>query len=140
MRVKVAMKTDLLLVDDEKVEAMLFRHYFEETPLHGRMKYFEFAEDFLDYMQKVKQGEVCFPKLILLDIRMTSLSGFEVLKRIREDANFEVMPAIMMYSNSKEEADIKKALALGANDYKTKPCGKSEYLMFIDFLIRRIGE
>jgi CheY-like chemotaxis protein len=58
--------------------------------------------------------------LVLLDIMMPGMTGFEVLKRIRETWSAAVLPVIMVTAKTDNE-DIVEALGLGANDYVTKP-------------------
>ncbi|MBX9909198.1 MAG: EAL domain-containing protein [Beijerinckiaceae bacterium] len=57
---------------------------------------------------------------ILLDVMMPEMDGIEVLRRIREQHSVSAMPVIMVTAKSQSE-DIVAALALGANDYVTKP-------------------
>src|SRR4051794_383031 len=58
--------------------------------------------------------------LVLLDVMMPGLNGFEVLARIRSQHGPSSLPVIMVTAMS-QSADVEKALSLGANDYVTKP-------------------
>jgi CheY-like chemotaxis protein len=58
--------------------------------------------------------------LILLDISMPRMDGFDTLKKIREHKQFKDLPVIM-FSASSDEADINEAMQLGANGYIVKP-------------------
>jgi len=60
------------------------------------------------------------PKLILLDIQMPKINGIEVLQRIKSDERTKNTPVVMLTS-SKEDPDIQKCYALGANSYIVKP-------------------
>jgi CheY-like chemotaxis protein len=60
------------------------------------------------------------PKIILLDIQMPKVSGLEVLQAIKSDARTKTIPVVMLTS-SKEDSDIQKSYALGANSYIMKP-------------------
>lgn len=62
------------------------------------------------------------PKIVLLDLKMPKIDGFEVLKRIKADANTKTIPVIVLTS-SKEDPDIKTCYELGANSYIVKPVG-----------------
>ncbi len=60
------------------------------------------------------------PGLVLLDINMPLVSGFEVLKWVREHPKLKALPVVMFSSSSKDE-DKAEARELGANDYLGKP-------------------
>jgi two-component system KDP operon response regulator KdpE len=73
------------------------------------------------------------PDLVILDIMMPEMDGFETLKRIRE---ISTVPVIMLTVKG-EETDRVKGLDLGADDYITKPFGPSELVSRVKAAIRR---
>ena len=73
------------------------------------------------------------PDIVLLDIAMPGMDGFEVLRRIRHDSD---VPVIML-SVKGEEQDKVRALELGADDYVTKPFGSLELMARIKAVLRR---
>ena len=60
------------------------------------------------------------PRLLLLDIKMPKVNGFEVLRRIRADERLATMPVVILTSST-EERDIVEAYRLGVNSYVSKP-------------------
>lgn len=60
------------------------------------------------------------PRLILLDINMPLKNGFETLEELRSMASFKGLPVIMLTTSSNED-DRQRSLALGANQFLTKP-------------------
>ncbi|SHF15659.1 Response regulator receiver domain-containing protein [Modicisalibacter ilicicola DSM 19980] len=60
------------------------------------------------------------PDLVLLDISLPGISGFDVLERLRADAAHKRLPIIMLTAHGRE-VEREKGLALGADDYITKP-------------------
>ncbi|OJI06952.1 MAG: response regulator [Candidatus Vogelbacteria bacterium CG22_combo_CG10-13_8_21_14_all_37_9] len=76
----------------------------------------EVAVDGESALGKIKEAQ---PDIILLDLLLPGLSGFEVLKKIREDGPIKGTPVIV-FSNLGQREDIEKAKALGVNDFLIK--------------------
>src|SRR6185312_14728698 len=74
------------------------------------------------------------PDLVLLDIGLPAMDGFEVCRRIRE---FSASPIIMLTAKA-GEADKVRGLDAGADDYLTKPFGPAELLARIRAVLRRV--
>ncbi|QNI02896.1 response regulator [Halomonas sp. SH5A2] len=75
------------------------------------------AEDGEQALAHVQQTK---PDLILLDISLPGISGFDVLERLRQDSNTATLPIIMLTAHGRE-VEREKGMALGADDYITKP-------------------
>ena len=73
--------------------------------------------------------EFPFPDLVLLDLRMPRLDGFEVLQWIRDNPATKTLPVVVL-AGSSFRADVRRALELGANSYAAKP-GKFEELQVL---------
>lgn len=67
------------------------------------------------------------PELILLDLKLPKLDGFEVLKRLRADPRTRLLPIVILTS-SKEQQDIVNGYGLGANSYVRKPVDFGEFI------------
>ena len=65
------------------------------------------------------------PNVVLTDIKMPGMSGFELLCWLRGNPQYGIIPTIV-YSSSKLETDVRKAYTLGANSYITKPASVTE--------------
>jgi CheY-like chemotaxis protein len=72
-----------------------------------------------------------FPDLVLLDLRLPRLDGFEVLQWIRANPSTRSLPVVVL-AGSSFRADIRRALELGANHYAAKPGSLSELQVLID--------
>jgi CheY-like chemotaxis protein len=75
--------------------------------------------------------EYPFPDLVLLDLRMPRLDGFEVLQWIRTNPETMTLPVVVL-AGSSFRADIRRALELGANSYAAKPAKFEELQVLID--------
>ena len=67
------------------------------------------------------------PNLILLDVMMPVMDGYEVLRRLKEDENLKSIPVIMLTARAQEK-DVVKGIDMGAEDYITKPFHPAELL------------
>lgn len=106
-------KKRILIVEDDQT---LVEMYKEKLKLEGFLV--STAMDGKRAISKVKQGA----DLILLDILMPGLNGFEVLKKIRLDDNNKLVPVLVLTNIGSEsfDSDKKLALSLGATDYMIK--------------------
>ncbi|MYL24406.1 response regulator [Halomonas alkaliantarctica] len=103
---------NVLVVDDEpnivlSLEFLMEQAGFEVTT----------AEDGEQALASVKSAQ---PDLILLDISLPGISGFDVLEQLRAQPETERLPIIMLTAHGRE-VEREKGMALGADDYITKP-------------------
>jgi diguanylate cyclase (GGDEF)-like protein len=76
------------------------------------------------------------PILVILDVKMPGLDGFEVLERLRKDQRFSAVPIIMLTSMGRE-ADVVRAFRMGADDYILKPFSPTELSARVRRLLTR---
>lgn len=116
----------ILVVDDEERMARFIRLNLEHDG-------FQVVEAYKG-QQAMDKLRTALPDLVLLDIMMPDLDGFEVLKMIREVSK---IPVIMLTAKG-EEDDKVKGLELGADDYITKPFSPRELVSRVKAVLRRI--
>lgn len=106
----------LLLIDDDPVDISIMRRCFQKSKLAERFSLTSLTsgEAALAHMDAVHAGDEPVPSLILLDINMPRLNGFEILERIRARPTFSELPAVVFVSNSDNPKDIARAAELGA--------------------------
>ena len=113
------MKKKILAIDDEKSIRFIientFNKDFEVTSIGNGM-------DALFYLQT---GNL--PDVIICDVEMPVLNGFEFIRRIRESGFFDEIPLIML-SGKEESADKIKCFQMGADDYVLKPFNPKELI------------
>ena len=73
------------------------------------------------------------PDLVLLDLKLPKMSGFDVLERIRSDTRTRELPVVVLTSSS-EYQDIHRSYATGANSYVRKPVNFSEFVRAVQAL------
>jgi len=76
------------------------------------------------------------PDLILLDVMMPVMDGYEVLRRVKEDENLKNIPVVMLTAKA-QERDVVKGIDLGAEDYITKPFHPAELLARVKKILGR---
>lgn len=84
--------------------------------------------------QQSEISESSEPDLVLLDLNLPQMSGFEVLRRLRENQQTKFMPVVVLTSSS-EPKDIERSYALGANSYIQKSIDLSEFIGKIRLLV-----
>lgn len=101
----------ILIVEDEEFLARALKDNLE-TEGYG----IDVAADSDAAMEKIGKSP---PDLILLDLLMPKQSGFSVLEKVKKSEEWKLIPVIVL-SNLGGDADIKRAMELGANDYFVK--------------------
>jgi len=115
-----------LLVDDSSTNNMLIKSYFEEE--NYTVLTAEDGPTALDILNSE------MPDLILLDIMMPGMDGYQVLTKIKSNPVTRRIPVIVVSAKDKK-ADITKAFELGAIDYITKPVGLGNLFEIVERLI-----
>lgn len=115
----------ILAVDDEKRMVRFIQLNLEQDGFQVITAY--------NGKEAIEQVRTQLPDLILLDIMMPDINGFEVLKKIREVNN---VPVIMLTAKGEEDDRI-QGLELGADDYITKPFSPRELVSRIRAVLRR---
>lgn len=130
--IKVVDEGPILMVDDNDLDLYIAKTCFEKSNLQHELVGFRSGREFLNYMKEVLESDRSMPVLVLLDINMPEMNGFEVLAEIRKQKEFQKIPVITMLTNSDNPKDIETATALGADGYNVKPLLTEEYVDFFN--------
>ena len=125
----------ILIVDDSPKDVELTIAALAEKNLANEVVVAEDGVEALDYLYKRgKFADVIGnPAVILLDIKMPRMDGIEVLKHIRSNREFKLIPIIMVTSSC-EERDLVESYKLGANSYVVKPVDIAQFIDAIKVL------
>jgi DNA-binding response OmpR family regulator len=118
----------LLIVEDDVHMAYLLGYLAEKERFAV-----EHIADGREAVQRIDRGDAV--DLVLLDVMLPYIDGFELLARLRAHAAWQQTPVIILTSRTREH-DAVRALSLGADDYLTKPFSPAELIARIR---RRIG-
>ncbi len=105
------MPQHILIVEDDKFLRELMSRKLREEGYE--------VEEAIDGEEGLKQAQEGSPDIILLDLILPGMDGFEVLENIKEDPKLSEVPLIIL-SNLGQRDDIEKGLRLGADDYLVK--------------------
>lgn len=115
----------IVVVDDNTINLQAAKHIFSEEQISA--KYFKSGADVLKFLDGTR-----IPSLILLDIHMPEMDGFEVLRKLKEQPAYEKVPVIFLTAD--DDADTEqKGLDAGAADFIRKP-------FVAEFLLSKVHE
>lgn len=121
------MKEKILMIDDDQELLGLTETWLQNAGYDTFT-----AKDGIEGMQRIYS---CRPSLVLLDIHMPRMDGWEACHRIREMCD---TPIIMVSVNG-QGADVLRAFSLGVDDYVTKPFNFHELVARVQAVLRRVG-
>jgi CheY-like chemotaxis protein len=127
----------ILLVEDSPHDVELTLDALSEYKLANNVDVVRDGEEALNYLNRegsYEKREKINPALVMLDIKLPKINGLEVLKMMRQDERFRLIPVVMLTS-SRENRDLEEAYNLGTNAYVVKPVD------FHDFIeaVRHLG-
>ena len=118
----------VLIVDDDKKIADLLQAYFEKD---GFTTYL--AHDGFKALEKIREQK---PDIVVLDLMLPGLDGWEVCRRVRKDSEIP----ILMLTARDEEPDRLTGLEMGADDYVAKPFSAREVVARVKAILRRTNK
>jgi len=126
----MTMGKTIRLVEDSAEAVELTRYAFSECARGVQVVVASDGQEALDWLTGTGKYEGRNaderPDLVLLDLKLPKVSGFEVLERMRNDKRTRVVPVVML-TVSRLKSDIERAYGLGANSYLVKPLEFEKY-------------
>ncbi len=114
----------ILLAEDNENDILLMRRAFKQAAIPNPLFVVRDGQEAIDYLagngKYAERAAHPLPRLLLLDLRMPWMDGFDVLAWLRTQPRFNNLPVIVLTS-SKLQADIDRSLDLGVYDYRVKP-------------------
>jgi two-component system, response regulator len=115
----------ILLVEDNPSDEKLTLLAFRSCTVPHELVILRDGQQALEHLAGVSLTDPR-PALILLDLKLPRVDGFEVLRRIRADAQLSALPVVVL-SASAEQEDIERVYLLGANAYVRKPVDFADF-------------
>ena len=120
----------ILIVDDNAQNVELLQAYLEVLSCRTIT-----ASDGIEALKYFEASPAQMPDLVLLDIMMPRMSGFEVCRKLKEDPATRSIP-VMMVTALNELGDIERGVESGVDDFLTKPVNKLELITRVKSLLR----
>jgi DNA-binding response OmpR family regulator len=112
----------ILAVDDERVTARLIEHHLTGSGYEVVLAY--------DGVEALAKAREILPDLLILDVMMPGMDGFEVLRRLKDDPHTEPIPVIMLTAKSAAD-DALQGYDIGAQWYLSKPLDPDLLLVYV---------
>jgi len=120
-----------MIAEDDSDDRLLLETAFKETGLEIKLI---FAQNGVDLLRLLtEKEELYYPRVILLDLNMPKKDGREALKELKQHPTLKKIPVII-FTTTKNEAEITRCYELGANTYVVKPDSYSDLLKVINHL------
>lgn len=124
----------ILLVEDDPNDVLLIQRAFQKANLGGVLKVVQNGEEAINYLTGVgafaDRQTHPLPFLLLLDLKMPRMDGFEVLEWIRAEPRFKRLLVVVLTSSNVQK-DVDRAYELGANSYLVKPVEFQEMVQMV---------
>lgn len=129
---------EILLVEDNQHDAEMTMRALKKSNFLNRVHWVRDGVEALEFIRctgaYADRDPLQFPKLMLLDLKMPRVDGFDVLRELKSDERTRSIPIVAMTS-SNQDRDVAESYRLGVNGYVTKP------VQFADFMeaVAKIG-
>jgi CheY-like chemotaxis protein len=125
----------ILLAEDDENDIFLMGRAFDRAGIPNRLFVVRNGQEAIDYLSGNgdygQRNQFPLPGLMLLDLKMPWMDGFDVLNWLRTQPQFDTLPVVVLTS-SKLQSDVDKSRQLGVYDYRVKPHGFEDLVRLLD--------
>ena len=127
----------ILVAEDDSADAFFLKRAFSKVGVRTALHFVRDGQEVLDYL--LGEGQFADrhahprPDLLLLDLKMPRMDGFQVLDVVRQRPGIKRLP-VVIFSSSAQEQDINRAYDLGANSYLVKPHAMEDLAKIVERL------
>ena len=124
-------QSTILVADDDQNDVFFIRRAFQKSGYTHPVMHVIDGQEAIDYLRGAAafsdRGRYPLPALLVLDLKMPKVDGFDVLTWVKAQPEFKELPVVVLSSSSRED-DIQRAQKLGADDYRVKPADFEDLL------------
>jgi two-component system response regulator len=125
---------DILLVEDEANDAELILAALSKRDIPGEVVHLTDGDQFMDsifYASLYSSWhDIKIPKVILLDLKLKTVNGLDVLRLLKADARARTIP-VVVFTASEREIELVESYRLGVNSYVVKPADSDKFIQVV---------
>lgn len=126
----------ILLVDDDPNDILIAKRAFAKAQIQNKIYVTRDGEEAIRFLQKKESYKAApTPSIVLLDLKMPKVDGFEVLETIKSDEQLKSIPIIVL-TTSERDQDIERAYNLGCNSFIVKPVSFHDFVDIVNEIKR----
>jgi len=118
------MEKMILIIEDNDDDVLMIKRGFKKGKIGNNLHRVSNGKEALEYLNDADVSDI---QLILLDLNMEVMNGFEFLQKRIEISKINSIPVVVLTSSARQE-DIEKAYKLGANSYVEKPLNPAKFI------------
>ena len=122
----------ILVIEDDIDDIVILHEAFDKKGMAADLFFIQNPETTITYLESL--SDYALPHLIISDLNMPKLDGFELLKLLKDNDRFHPIPVIL-FSTSTSPFHKEKALQLGAHSFITKPLNMAGFIKFAEGVV-----
>lgn len=122
--------SSVLLIDDSASDALLLHLALEEVAPRVTLQVARDGHEATQAVAALTRGEGALPQLILLDMKLPGISGFDILRQLQSEAATAQVP-VLVYSAELSACELERCLTMGVQGHQVKPDGFDALLAFV---------
>ena len=136
MRSKILMQkiVDILLVEDDAKDTELVLEALQQRHISSNVTHVVDGYEAMDFISHsgmfVSWSDMHVPKVILLDLKLKTVSGLDVLRQLKSEDNTKTIP-VVVFTGSQQDVDLIESYRLGVNSYVMKPVDSAQFMQVV---------
>jgi len=130
---------EVIVVDDNAADLLITDIVFQRSQLTNPIALLDSGEAAVAHLGKIATQGLPPPALVMLDVNMYGITGFDVLRFIRQQEAFSEQPPVALLTSSDSQTDKQRSVELGANAFLAKKSGVAPFIEMINANFKNRG-